>query len=83
MSNSIPAGKVVDDLGIRIGHNHGLPVGGLLIVRTMYPTSEVGLIIGTASGQSWIDHVGMLRAAEIIMQNDMLISAINADDEAD
>ncbi len=84
MSNSVPAGQIVDGLDIRVSADHGLPTGGILILRTIYPDNQVGLVVGTSNTQSWIDNVGLVRAAEIIMQNDMLISSISSlrdDDE--
>lgn len=76
MSERIPAGSVVDKLGIQIVSNEALPTAGILIVRSMYPTGEVGLTIGTSPTQSWVDNVGLIRAAEMIVQNDLLVHTI-------
>lgn len=78
MTERILAGDIVNDLGIRININGGLPTAGLLIVRTLYPTNEVGLTIGTSTTQSWVDNIGLVRAAEIVIQNDMLLHTIAA-----
>lgn len=76
MSERIPAGSVVDKLGIQIVSNEALPTAGILIVRSIYPTGEVGLTIGTSPTQSWVDNVGLIRAAEMIVQNDLLVHTI-------
>lgn len=72
----IPAGSVADQLGIRIDIEGALPTSGLLIVRTIYPSNEIGIAIGTSPTQSWIDNIGMLRSAEIVIQGSMLVSSI-------
>jgi hypothetical protein len=78
MSEKVPAGDIVNDLGIRINIRDGYPTAGLLIIRTLYPTNEVGLTIGTASTQSWIDNIGLVRAADIVIQNDMLMHTFSS-----
>lgn len=70
------ASEVVDKLGIKLNLQNGLPTAGIVIVRAIYPTNEVGLIIGTSNTQSWIDNIGLIKAAETIIQNDMLIHTI-------
>lgn len=76
MTERVPAGGVVDKLGIQIVSNEALPTAGILIVRSIYPTGEVGLTIGTSPTQSWVDNVGLIRAAEMIVQNDLLVHTI-------
>lgn len=76
MSERIPAGSVVDNLGIQVAVNEALPTAGILIIRSIYPTGEVGLTIGTSPTQSWVDNVGLIRAAEMIVQNDLLVHTI-------
>jgi hypothetical protein len=78
MSTRVPASQIVDQLGIRLNIQEGYPTAGLVIVRAMYPTNEVGLVIGASNTQSWIDNVGLVRAAEIVIQNDMLMHTINS-----
>ena len=73
MIDKIPAGDIVNDLGIRINIRDGYPTAGLLIIRTLFPTNEFGLTIGTSSTQSWVDNIGLVRAADIVIQNDMLM----------
>lgn len=77
----IPASEVVDKLGIRLTLQDGLPTAGIVIVRAMYPTNEVGLIIGTSNTQSWVDNIGLIKAAETIINNDLLIHSINKQNE--
>lgn len=76
MTERIPAGSVVDKLGIQVAVNEALPTAGILIIRSIYPTGEVGLTIGTSPTQSWVDNVGLIRAAEMIVQNDLLVHTI-------
>ena len=78
MSESVPAGEIVDGLDIRVSADYGLPTGGILILRTIYPDNQVGLVVGTSNTQSWVDNVGLVRAAEIIMQNDMLLTTLSS-----
>lgn len=77
----IPASEVVDKLGIRLSLQDGLPTAGIVIVRAMYPTNEVGLIIGTSNTQSWVDNIGLIKAAETIINNDLLMHTINKQNE--
>jgi len=74
----VPASDVVDQLGIRLSTRGGLPTAGVVIVRTIFPNNEVGIAIGTSPTQSWVDNIGLVRAAEMIIQNDMMLHAINA-----
>jgi len=83
MSERVPAGSVVDKLGINIATNEALPTAGIVIIRSIYPTGEVGLTIGTSPTQSWVDNVGLIRAAEMIVQNDLLIHTITGTDSDD
>lgn len=69
----VPASKIVDQLGIKLKIDNGLPTAGIVIVRAMYPSNEVGLIIGTSNTQSWVDNIGLIKAAEVVINNDMLL----------
>lgn len=75
-SDRVPASDVVDQLGIKLNMQNGLPTAGIVIIRTIYPTNEVGLVIGAANTQSWIDNIGLIKAAEVVINNDMLIHTI-------
>lgn len=81
----VPAGTIVDGLDITISADHGLPVAGVVILRCMYPSGDVGMVVGTSESQSWVDNIGLVKATEIIIQNDMLIHAITSmrDDPGD
>lgn len=77
----VPASEVVDSLGIRLNLQEGLPTAGIVIIRTMYPTNEVGLVIGTSNTQSWVDNIGLIKAAETVINNDLLIHALDDSNE--
>lgn len=77
----IPAEEVVAKLGMTLSMGDCIPTGGILIVRSLYPTNEVGLSIGTASTQSWVDNIGLIRAAEMVIQNEMLIHTLTEESE--
>lgn len=77
----VPASEVVDQLGIKLTLGDGLPTAGLVIIRAIYPTNEVGLIIGTSNTQSWVDNIGLVKAAETVISHDMLIHTINSQNE--
>lgn len=83
MSEQTSGAKVADQLGITLNMQGGIPTAGILIVRTLHSTSEVGLTIGTCNTQSWVDNIGLIRAAEIILQNDMLLHTITSNDDDD
>lgn len=77
MSDRMSSAEVVERLGIGINMSSTtIPTAGLLIVRTMHANNEVGVAIGTSSTQSWVDNIGLVRAADIIMQNEMILQAI-------
>lgn len=80
-SSRVSATGVVEKLGITISVSDAVPVGGLLIVRSLYPTNEVGLTIGTASAQSWVDNIGLIRAAEMVIYNEMLLHTLRTESE--
>lgn len=80
-SGRVPATEVVEKLGITLNMSNCVPVGGLLIVRSLYPSNEVGLSIGTASAQSWVDNIGLIRAAEMVINNEMLIHTMRTESE--
>lgn len=77
----VPAGEVTDRLGIRINIEEAIPTAGILIVKTLYPTGEVGLVIGTSQTQSWIDNIGLIRAADMVIQNDLLVTSLSQAEE--
>jgi hypothetical protein len=74
----VPATGLVEQLGITVNLQDGLATAGILIVRTIYPTNETGLIIGTSQTQSWVDNIGLVKAAETVIANDMLIHTIRS-----
>lgn len=77
MTDRMSSAEVVERLGIGINMSSTtIPTAGLLIVRTMHANNEVGIAIGTSNTQSWVDNIGLVRAADIIIQNEMLMQAI-------
>lgn len=81
MPEQTPGSDIAEQLGIKLNMQGGIPTAGIMIVRTLHETNEVGITIGTCNTQSWVDNLGLVRAADIIMQNEMLLHTINADDD--
>lgn len=81
MSGRTPGGEIADQLGIKLNMQGGIPTAGIMIVRTLHETNEVGIVIGACNTQSWIDNIGLVRAADMIIQNEMLLHTITSEDD--
>lgn len=77
----VSGAKIAEQLGIEINLRDSIPTAGIFIVRTLYPTNDVGVVMGTSNTQSWVDNIGLIRAADIIIQNDMLMHTITSLDD--
>ena len=62
-----PLGNLIDSLGVVHTPEEGELVSGVVVLlKTVDDEGLVGLRIAWSDGMSWIDRLGMLRAAEQI-----------------
>lgn len=74
-------GEIADQLGIELNMQGGIPTAGIMIVRTLHSSNDVGIVIGACNTQSWIDNIGLVRAADMIIHNEMLLHVLNSEDD--
>jgi hypothetical protein len=60
-----PAGPIVDGLGITADLDDGVLVAAaVVVIKTIDPDGHVSLSCSWGDGMSWVERLGMLRAAE-------------------
>jgi hypothetical protein len=70
---SEPIGSLIEALGVTYDPDPGeLPCAAVVLLKTVDDSGRVGLSLRFSEGMSWIERLGMLRAAERIELNDIL-----------
>lgn len=65
-------GDLIDSLGVEREDVEGeLVAGAVVLLKTIDPDGRVGLSLLGSDGMSWVEKIGMLRAAEQIEISDM------------
>jgi hypothetical protein len=60
-----PVGPIVDGLGITVDLDAGVLVtDAVVVLKTIDPDGHVSLSCSWGDGMSWVERLGMLRAAE-------------------
>lgn len=63
--NAQPIGEVIDGLGCATALREGdLAAAAVVIMKVIEPDGSVRLAVTWSDGMSWIERLGMLRAAE-------------------
>jgi hypothetical protein len=60
-----PVGPIVDGLGVTVDFDDGVLVtDAVVVLKTIDPDGHVHLCCSWGEGMSWVERLGMLRAAE-------------------
>ncbi len=67
--SSNQASQIVKDLGLYVEVEDGIAVQAMLVVKTVHPSGEVGVILGTSDTATWFDNVALVTAAELVIKS--------------